>query len=431
MEEPNLIGKLRECLPTPVRTLLDRLIGLGDSERLSLYLVGGPLRDLLLDQPSRDLDIAVEGDAIALARQLSGLTRSRVVTHPRFGTATVRPEDVHLDLITARSESYSRPGALPTVKPGTIEDDLRRRDFTINALALLLTGRDSSQPLDPTGGLADIDARLIRILHDRSFQDDATRILRAFRYAARLGFGIEYETLAWLSRDLRYLETISGARLHREFGHIFAEQTPEDIVLPLHETGALCEIHPALRFAREHAEAFARLRELHPSGARAAYWPVLAWRLTASEATSLARRLATTKPQRQAILGMATLGELAPNLRRGELKRSAIAETLSSYPVPTLWAFAALSEDFAIRDRVLEYLTRARHERPYLTGEDLLALGVPEGPKVGEVLRRLRNAHLDGEVTSGKEEENLARRLAGQNEKTHHRSKKTPPSRSS
>ncbi|HEV8574638.1 MAG TPA: poly(A) polymerase, partial [Dehalococcoidia bacterium] len=204
MRNPNLIDKFISKLTQPARDLLDRLLHLSVARDTPAYLVGGPLRDLLLDQPSLDLDIAVEGDAMTLARDLaasisseykagsarpealegtSGVTSSeiRVKTHPVFLTATVRIPGVHLDLITARSETYARPGALPTVRPAPIREDLLRRDFTVNALALRLTGPDAGEILDPTGGRADLDARIIRVLHEHSFQDDATRILRAFR----------------------------------------------------------------------------------------------------------------------------------------------------------------------------------------------------------------------------------------------------------
>ena len=457
MSNPKLIDKFTDALPVPARRLIDELLRIAKPYGVPLYLVGGPLRDLLLERPSLDIDIAAEGDAIALARALAdsrstekdaGSARPEalvgraaattpapgVVTHPPFLTATIRIPGHHIDLVTARSETYARPGTLPTVRPGTIEDDLLRRDFTINALALRLTSANAGEIIDPTGGQRDLDARVIRVLHEHSFQDDATRILRAFRYATRLGFEIEPQTLAWLERDLRYLETISAARLHHEFARIFAEQTPEDIVLRLHQTGALCDIHPALRFAREHAKAFARLRELHPTGARSAYWPVLAWQLTESEAASLARRLALTRPQRAAVEAMPALdGLVAQHLqvRPPSLKRSALAELLAPFPLPALWALTALTDDPTVRDRLLDYLTKARHERPHLTGDDLLAMGIPPGPAVGTTLRRLRAAKLDGETTSREDEKRLARRLITEGDKTRHRDRKTTPSCSS
>jgi tRNA nucleotidyltransferase (CCA-adding enzyme) len=454
IRKPNLIGKLRAGLPAPARSLLDQLIKFGEVRGLPVYLVGGPLRDLLLDQRSLDLDIAIEGDATSLARQLAesmsrenkagsarpealagraAVTTSepRVVTHPAFLTATVRIPSFHVDLITARSETYRRPGALPTVTPATIEDDLLRRDFTINALALSLNDPKAGEVRDPSVGLADLDARLVRVLHERSFQDDATRILRAVRYASRFGFEIEPQTLAWLKRDVRYLEYISGARLHHELSRIFAEDAPEDILRRVHDLGALTAIHPALRFGPPQAHAFPSLRELNATGARAAHWPVLAWSLSEPQALDVSRRLAATKPQREALAAMPGLQRLGPNLAGHSLKRSAIAEVLAPFPLPTLWAFAALTDDPTVRDRILDYLTEARYQRPYLTGNDLLALGVPEGPQLGEILRRLRNARLDGEVTTRDAEQRLVRELIAESDKARRQSKKAAPSRSS
>ena len=445
VRNPNLIGKLSAPLPPAARQLLDNLLRLAHQHGAPAYLVGGPLRDLLLDRPSLDLDITVEADAIDIARRLAtsdpqrrdapqarlgaetGVAATtfepRVKIHPAFGTATVRTDGFHLDLITARSETYARPGALPTVKPASIREDLLRRDFTINSLALRLNGPQRGEILDPAGGLADLDARLIRALHDRSFQDDATRILRAVRYASRLEFTIEPGTLAWIERDLPYLQTISGARLHHEFSRIFAEEAPEKALRSLHDYGVLAAIHLALRFDPTQAGAFARLRQLNPTGARAAYSPALAWRLSEPETADLGRRLALTKAQRAALEAMPALQDVelssvaqgpslepAP-LRDPHLKRSTLVELLSPFPLPALWAFAALSDDPTVRDRLLDYLTKARHERPHLTGDDLIAMGLTPGPAVGEALRRLRAARLDGEVKSRKDEERLAAKL--------------------
>ena len=420
MRDPKLIDKFAAALPAAARWLLNELLRIAEPRRVPLYLVGGPLRDLILDRPSLDIDIAVEGDAPALARQLAKASGSRASIHPAFLTATVRipgqtpRPGFHLDLITARSETYARPGSLPTVKPATIREDLLRRDFTINAVALRLNGPERGELLDPAGGRHDLDSRLVRVLHDRSFQDDATRILRALRYATRLGFEIEPQTLARLERDLRYLDTLSGARLHHEFARIFAEPAPEDTLVRLHETGALCDIHPALRFAGEHAEAFADLRELHTTGARSAYWPVLAWGLTESEAATLARRLALTRPQRAAVEAMPALQALVAQhlqVRRSRIKRSALAELLSPFPVPTLLAFAALTDDASIRECIVDYLTNARSERPILTGDELLELGLLEGRDVGEFLRYLRDARLDGKMSTREDEMEAVRGL--------------------
>ena len=160
-----------------------------------VYLVGGTVRDILLGEPSFDVDIAVEGDAIAFAQSLAEALGGRMRAHDKFGTAVVLyGDDERIDVVTARTESYESPGALPTVAPGSIEDDLFRRDFTINAIAVSLRGDEKGRVVDPFAGRTDLEAGRIRVLHDRSFLDDPTRIFRAVRYENRYGFRMDEHT---------------------------------------------------------------------------------------------------------------------------------------------------------------------------------------------------------------------------------------------
>ncbi|MBI4299995.1 MAG: CCA tRNA nucleotidyltransferase, partial [Chloroflexi bacterium] len=181
-----------------------------------LYLVGGALRDLLLGRSGPDMDLVVEGDALRLAEALAAKLGARAIFHRRFGTAKLHKGSLVMDLATARAESYAHPGALPTVRPGALKDDLFRRDFTINAMALGIAGDAAGAIVDPFDSRQDLAARLVRILHPQSFIDDATRIWRAVRYEQRLGFHIEAETERLLRRDVGMLKTISGPRLRRE-----------------------------------------------------------------------------------------------------------------------------------------------------------------------------------------------------------------------
>ena len=169
---------------TPLTALLGQVQRLADEAGVPAYLVGGLVRDQLLGLPLKDLDISVVGDAVALAARLSDEVGGRLTVHRRFGTATVDAQDATIDLVTARRETYHRPGSLPDVQPGGITDDLARRDFTVNAMAVPLSG-NLGQLVDPHGGQDDLRARAIRVLHQRSFSDDPTRIVRAARYAGR------------------------------------------------------------------------------------------------------------------------------------------------------------------------------------------------------------------------------------------------------
>jgi tRNA nucleotidyltransferase (CCA-adding enzyme) len=406
---PNLIDKLERRLPRAQRRALAALSRAADARRLTLYLVGGSVRDLLLDRPTLDIDITLEGDAPALARRVAGRLKGvRCVTHAAFGTATLRADGYAIDLATTRSETYSRPGALPTVRPGTLVDDLYRRDFTVNTMALPLNGPDRGSLVDPFGGRADLEARRLRALHEASFRDDATRILRGARYEARLGLRFQGTTLGWIRRDARYLRFISGPRLRQELLRTFGEPQPGHVLRRLGGLGALAAIDPALSFDAARATAFRRLRDLGGEGAPACF-ALLAWGLTPRRAGRLAARLALTRREAEAVRAVPAARALAGRLARAKRPSRAV-EMLSPLPLPAVWALAAAGPTPA-RRLALRYLEGWRRLRTSLDGDDLIAMGAPRGPVIGSMLARLRAAKLDGEAPSRRDEERLARRL--------------------
>ena len=224
-------------IPEPILTLLHEI---GEVAGKNAYLVGGLVRDLLLKRPSLDIDIVVEGDATQVAKAMCDRWNGTLEVHPQFGTATVTPGNIDLpkvDFVTARRETYQGAGTLPIVQSGTIADDLRRRDFSINALAMRLDSNAFGTIVDETGGLRDLEARIIRVLHNRSFIDDPTRIFRAFRYAGRYGFRIA-ETDAVLIREaLPVLSELSGERIRNEIDRVLLEKNAAKIVEHLAELG--------------------------------------------------------------------------------------------------------------------------------------------------------------------------------------------------
>lgn len=404
MTGANLIDKLYRGLLPQGRSGLEMAIGIADEMGLPFYLAGGSVRDLLLGRPLLDLDLVCQGDAPSLALRIARALGARCVVHAAFATATVSAPTFAFDIASARSETYPRPGALPRVQPAGLVEDLARRDFTINAMALALNGPDRGRLLDPHGGRQDLERGLIRVLHDGSFVDDATRILRALRYEARLGFRIEEHTLDLLRRQVGYLETISGARLRRELMLILQEDEPERALLRAQALGALAAIHSALTFDDGLAEAFALARRQALPERPLVYLALLARRWSEGDAAAVARRLALSKRQRQASEAMPQLRSLAGQLTAAGLRPSQVVETLSPFPTASLWAFALAADDLLARWRARLYLKEWRYVKPTLDGQALLALGVPAGPQLGEVLRRLRAAKLDGQVHSRDEE---------------------------
>ncbi len=410
MAKANLIDNLNRALPAAARKALAAIVQDAQGEALAIYLVGGSVRDHLLSRQTLDVDLTLEGDAPALARRVAiGLEDIRCIVHSAFGTATLKGADFRLDVATARVETYGRPGALPSVHPGSLQDDLFRRDFTVNAMALALTGDQRGAITDPFDGKSDLEVGLLRVLHEASFRDDATRILRAARYGSRLSFRLESKTMRWLRRDVTYLEAISGPRIRDELARLWREPQPERILLRLSELGALQAIHPTLSFDGSQAEVFGKLREIHPTPSRTVYLALLAWEASRPEATALATRLALNKRETEAVRAVPEVRTLERDLS-AEVRPSRAVELLSPFPSAAVWALAAAGQESA-RVQASRYLRRWRYVKPSVDGHALLAMGAIPGPQLGEVLRRLKAAKLDGEVRSRRDEERMAREL--------------------
>jgi tRNA nucleotidyltransferase (CCA-adding enzyme) len=395
--------ELRAHLDQAALSALDCAVMLAERRSLALYLVGGAVRDLCLDQSHLDVDLVIDGDAIGLAREMAGVLDAKVVAHPRFGTAVVRGEGFRIDLAMARAEAYSRPGALPDVRSGSLADDLARRDFTINAVALALTGQGAGGVIDPHGGLDDIAAREVRVLHEGSFRDDPTRILRAFRYAGRFGFSLEAATERWLHRDLTHMSSVTGARLRRELERIAAEQHVAAIIRMASGAGALTALHEAVRLRQQTLETTAGLPDLPITHRDAALLCLLLAEAREQEASAAIERLHLTGRQGSAVRGFFALRAEETRLAAPAAAPSVLAAVFEAVPLPSVEAFALFAANSA-GERARHFLADWRHVRPRLNGRDIEALGVPHGPRVGEALARLRVARMDGDVVTRDDE---------------------------
>jgi len=410
-----LTSELEKHFPAELVSLLRAAGDLAWSWGWNLYLVGGAVRDLFLARPNLDLDLVLEGDAIALARKLAEIRGGEVVAHPRFGTAKFRQERISLDLATARSESYPRPGALPVVTPGTIGEDLFRRDFSINTMAIHLDPIHFGALLDPYGGRGDLDRGLIRVLHEKSFSDDPTRMLRALRYEQRLGFHLEPNTEQLMRRDAAVMDEVSGERLWHELELILNEQCPEKVLSRADELGVLQKLHPALKGNGWLRNRFEQARKASAAAkpSPALYLALLACRLSEEENEDLLARLRIrgeiAKVMRQTI----KLKQVLSALASPRLAPSAIYHLVQRYSPESISAAALASDSRLVRQRLKLYLTELRHIKPALSGDDLQAMGISPGRKLGQVLRALHDAKLDGKVQTREQEEDLVRELLG------------------
>lgn len=404
----NLASEIKKQLPAELVEFMQTAGLIAASQGQGLYLVGGVVRDLLLERSNLDLDLVVEGDAINLAQQLVDTTHGKITTHPRFQTAKLQWAEWSVDLTTARSETYDRPGALPRVKPGSLASDLFRRDFTINAMAIELTPVRYGQLIDLHRGRNDLEHKLIRILHERSFIDDATRIWRALRYEQRLDFRMETDTRRLLERDISMLDTISGDRIRHEMELILKEAFPENTLGRAEELGVLPKLHPGLRGDGWLADKFGQ--------ARFSSWPLpgiymalLAYRLTGEDSEQLISRLRLPKSLAQTLRDSSDLKVKLGSLADPDLAPSLIYSRLHGYSSTAITANSLATDSPVARRHIQTFLTRLRYIRPSLTGNDLKKMGIAPGPRMKEILQRLHQARLDGKVTSKKEEEELVR----------------------
>jgi tRNA nucleotidyltransferase (CCA-adding enzyme) len=416
MNEPeilNLAEAIKEQLPEGVVAFIKYAGDAAEKLQQRLYLVGGMVRDLFLERCNVDLDLVAEGDAIKLAQTIAATVQGKVIAHSRFGTAKIKWGTRSADFVTARAETYARPGALPTVKSGTIKNDLARRDFTINAMAIELNPRHFGEFIDPFGGRQDLKKKLVRVLHEKSFVDDATRIWRALRYEQRLDFRIEPATLLLIKRDIEKLKTISGDRLRHELELVLKEELPEKALRRADEIDALAKLHPALKGDDWLTETFEAARERclpdvpHPE----LYLSLLCYRLTMSELERLMKYLHLTKATAQILRDTLAIKSKTRELATPGLAPSEIYELLHGYHLIAYAANAIGADSETAVEHIELYLNALRHVNPALNGEDLKRLGVPKGPRIKEVLQKLREARLDGKISNKKEEEEMVRRL--------------------
>ncbi len=405
----NIPSSLHRSLSLEAADLLAPICAEACGAGLSLYLAGGPVRDLLLEKPVKDLDLVVEGDAQALASTIAARLEGRLVSRSQFGTATVRLGKQSLDLVTARRETYPRPGALPQVTPSSIEDDLARRDFTINAMALPLTGPAKGGLLDPHGGRADLSAGVVRVLHEASFVDDPTRILRAIRYEQRLGYRLDEATERRLveALDAGAMDTLSGDRLRKELAAALREAEPHRALRRCAELGVLTAIHPAMG----DDSAVAALARSGGSFSPLDYLAALCFSSSKERVMSLAYRLRMPFTWKRVVEDTAAVMlDVVPDIAGGpDYTRSALCRALEPYAPEALRINAIMAGDTAVGRSLSSYLDDMRYVKPMLKGGDLVSLGFPQGPLVGDALRELKSARLDGLVTTRDDEIKTAR----------------------
>ncbi len=417
--EKNVSDLLQKLLPPARLDLISQIASESLALGFPIYFVGGFVRDLLLGLPGQDFDLVVEGDAIALGERLVGRSGGKLTAHGKFMTAKwflvdsmKSPDLSFLDLISARSEIYKHPAALPTVKRGDLSADLRRRDFSINAMAIRLDSGHFGELRDDLGGLEDLKVGRVRVLHPRSFVDDPTRMYRAVRYEQRYGFQVVPETLELFTEGRGLIDKLSAQRIRHEFDLILDEPKAASMLGRLAELDLLRPVHSALPWDDAFKQRLEAKRHPEMVGGREdrRYLNWLLWlsTLTSTKIDSLDRRLHFDAVLKKSLLAASRLFVEAASL--DSLKPSQCVERLEGLPLLAVYA-VYLAAESGSQGILGKFLVEWRHVKPKTTASELKKRGLMPGPKYQIILRQLRNAWLDGEVNSQAEEQTLVGKL--------------------
>src|SRR4051794_6432547 len=385
-----------------------------------VYLVGGAVRDVMLGEPTFDIDLAVEGDGVAFARDLAAELGGRMHAHDKFHTAVVIAGDLRVDVATARTEHYEYPAALPVVEHSSIRQDLQRRDFSINAMAVRLEAGRFGELVDPFGGAEDLRAGRVRVLHNLSFIEDPTRIFRAIRYENRYGFSMDAHTreLARACVDMGLVGDLSGARVRDELVALLSERDVAGSLARLDGLGLAEAIHPGLDCGADTVE---RVRELDAAADRhlpdTPRWRLrlaaMARRLPGDELLDWLERLRVRRRDARVIAAVAVVAPRLAERLAESLEPAEVASLLDAQPDEVAVAIAAMG---GAAGRAAElYLDGLRHLRLEVDGGTLLReLGIEESPRVGEILAELLRRRRNGELGGRDEQLAAARTLVAE-----------------
>lgn len=419
----NLSYKLEE-LPKKIREVLEMAGKVADEGGFNAYVVGGFVRDLILGVENFDIDIVIEGDAIAFAKKFATSAKAQITIHEKFQTAFAYiNEDLQIDLVTARKEYYEFPGALPSIEMGSIKDDLFRRDFTINCIAMKLNGGELGKIVDFYGGRRDLYDGLIRILYNLSFIEDPTRIFRAVRFEQRFGFLMDEKTEEFAVNAVNsgVLDKLSIERLNTEFFHILKEKNTSKMLQRLQELGLLQKLYPEIEITEElvrliekadldYEDFYNNLINKKNIDKILIYLLVLYSKMSVDKVIVFADRMRHTREYREEILRFIRVRDLKPSVLflKGEPTNYDVYSMFMGLSLESLYVMSLIFDD-RVKDAVLLYVNDLSLIKNEITGRDIMELGIAPGPEIKIILERVLKEKINGKIFTYNDEINYVR----------------------
>ncbi len=386
-------------------TVLDKIIEITSKKKVKCYLVGGAVRDIILGKTPKDLDFVVERKADIIAKELAIETNGEVLNNSEFGTSKLSIDKSIFDIANSRSETYAHPGALPDVTQNSIDKDLWRRDFSINSMALALSPDEEWQILDPTDGLLDVAKGIIRILHDKSFVDDPTRIFRAVKYAVRFGFAIEEHTMNLIETCIKsnHINQISGHRILSELSQITEEENYIATTKLLSSLRILSSIHSKLEISDALLDRLNKLKTL-PILGTSKLLNLLLSDINTENINSICSRLDLSPKTKQILYDIQTIKQNSKSLSSCNILNSALMKTLDKLDIEAVSLMQIISESESLRENLSKFLETLHFIKPKIEPKQIICLGIPPGPQIGVLLADIRLAVADGILKTETEE---------------------------
>lgn len=434
----NVLGKMQRLLPKEVLRIIKRLARFAEESRFKAYVVGGFVRDFLLGVKNLDVDLVIEGDAIKFARLAAESLDAACVIHRKFGTATlvirkpIKGIKFKIDIATARTETYRHPAALPSVRFGSIRDDLYRRDFTINAMAVSIDKKNFGELIDFFGGRKDLKQRKIRVLHDNSFIDDPTRVFRAVRFEQRYNFKIDRHTVSLIKNAVKreMFEEVSGERLRQEIESLLKEKKPLQAIRRMRDLHELRFINPKIKFDATSERICKNVKGLYKRYKKyflkkqtldswLVYFMTIIDKLNLKETLKVCDRFVMRRGDRSRIISCKKFENraIAVLSDKKHVKPNRIYKFLEPLSYETLIFLMAKCGKRLAKERVTDFLSKYNGMRLRISGEDLKNLGMEPGPDFTRILKKTLYAKIDGKLKTKKEEllfaERLAKRIKG------------------